>query len=86
MQENVPVSCSPLRLVPYVDDELLYPQQVKRERVEEEMKAEVEAWKLQQDEEEKAEKVRNGEQGWEQESSWLCEAFGASSSVFKLSL
>ena len=29
---------------------------------EEEMKAEVEAWKVQQDEEEKAEKVRNGEQ------------------------
>ena len=56
-------------MVPYVYDVLLHPQQVKREKVEEEMRAEVEAWKVQQDEEEKAEKVRNGEQGWEQESS-----------------
>ena len=55
--------------MPYVYDVLLHPQQVKRERVEEEMKAEVEAWKVHQDEEEKAVKVRNGEQGWEQESS-----------------
>jgi len=60
---------APPSLVPYVYDVLLHPQQVKRERVEEEMRAEVEAWKVQQDEEEKAEKVRNGEQGWEQESS-----------------